>query len=263
MLIRLVSLFKFHLDCLKVYFRPGVQWNPQKVLHFLRQCFYYFANECYGWFIYSAETLAFMRYGHLRLVDKALNRRYFYPSQFMLALREGLKIEKPETLYRLTYGETTWFGISQALKAVEAKPTDVFYDLGCGTGRNVFFANLMYEMPATGIDLLPSFVRNGNELVQACGLKDVEFIEKNIFDCDLRQATIVYITANCYDAETMPLLVKRLEDLPPGARVISTHRPIPSPRLTNISYQLLPFSWGVDKMYYHQVKTEVDNNLKK
>lgn len=253
MLIRLISLFRFHLDCLKVYFRKGVKWDALTLARFLRQCFYYFANETYCWFVYSAEALRFMALGQLKQIDKALNLKYVYPSQFMLALREGLKVEKPETLYRLTYGETTWFGINTALKAVEATSKDVFYDLGCGTGRNVFFANQVFGMQATGIDLLPSFVKYATEVARQYQLNQVHFLEQNIFESDLSQATIVYITANCYDAQTMPLLVERLNALPVEARVISTHRAIPSPRLKVTAYQLVPFSWGVDKLFYHSV----------
>lgn len=256
MLIRLLSLLRFHFDCLAAYFRPGARWTPLTPLHFLRQAGYYFANECYGLFVYGAESLFFVGQRRLKAVDQALNLRYFHPSQFMLALREGLKVERPETLYRLTYGETTWFGIRAALKAVKAGKDDVFYDLGCGTGRNVFYAHLAGGMPATGIDLLPSFVRNGQEIARQFKLDQVQFLEQNIFATDLSPATVVYITANCFDAETMGLLVQRLEDLKPGARVISTHRPIPSPRLQVSHYQMLPFSWGVDKMYYQVVKAD-------
>lgn len=251
--IRLLSLFRFHLECLKAYFRPGTKWTPGLLLRMLRQAGYYFANECYGFFIYSAESLAFMGMRRLQAVDAELNKRYFFPSQFMLALREGLKIEKPETLYRLTYGETTFFGIRAALKAVGVKAGDVFYDLGCGTGRNVFYTAVVHDLPCLGIDLLPTFVSTGNAVAQQFKLENATFLEQNIFVTDLSPATIVYITANCFDAETMGLLVKRLEDLRPGARVISTHRPIPSPRLKVTGHQRLPFSWGVDKMYYQVV----------
>lgn len=256
MLIRLISLLRFHLDCLLAYFRPGARWSAATPFYMLRQAGYYFANECYCWFIYSAEALAFLNQTRLRAVDRALNKRYFYPSQFMLALREGLKVERPETLYRLTYGETTWFGIRTALKAVNASSQDVFYDLGCGTGRNVFFAHLIYGMKALGVDLLPSFVNHAQAVTQEFGLQNVTFLEQNIFHTDLSEASIVYITANCYDAETMAHLVTRLNDLKPGARVISTHRTIPHPRLKVIGHQRVPFSWGVDQMYFQLVTSE-------
>jgi len=252
-LLKLLSLARFQLDCLLAYFKPGARWQLNTPLRLLVRAAYYFCNWCYCLFIFSAEALAFAGQRRLKTVDKALYRRYFYPNQFWIALSEGLKVERPETLYRLTYGETTWFGIRAALKAVKAGPEDVFYDLGCGTGRNVFYAHLSYGMRAVGVDLLESFVRYAREVAAECQLTGTEFLQQNIFATDLSAATIVYITANCFDAQTMAQLVQRLEDLQPGTRVISTHRTLPSPRLQVTGSQRLPFSWGVDWVYYQVV----------
>lgn len=252
-MLKLLSLARFQLDCLLAYFKPGARWQLTTPLRMLRQAFYYFCNWSYCLFIYTAEALAFAGQKQLKAVDKVLYRHYFYPNQFWIALSEGLKVERPETLYRLTYGETTWFGIRAALKAVQATPEDVFYDLGCGTGRNVFYARIAGGMQAVGVDLLTSFVKYGQQTASACQLDGVAFKQQDIFKTPLQAASIVYVTANCYDAETMPRLVERLNDLPAGARVISTHRPIPSPRLQVLGSQRLPFSWGVDWMYYHRV----------
>ncbi|MGV3524931.1 MAG: methyltransferase domain-containing protein [Candidatus Sericytochromatia bacterium] len=254
MLHRLGALALFYRDCIRGFFRKGYRWHAGTPLLVLTRLVYYFCNWCYALFIYGAEALAFARERELKRVDKELFSHYFYPNQFWLALTEGLKIERPETLYRLTYGETTWFGIRAMLRDVNASSEDVFYDLGCGTGRNVFFARVMYGMRAVGLDLIGSFVRYGNQTVAATGLDKIEFIEQNIFTRDLSPATLVFITANCYDPETMGLLVKRLEDLQPGTRVISTHRPIPSPRMEQLGSRRLPFSWGVDWVYYQRVQ---------
>lgn len=257
MIGKLISLGRFHLDCLLAYFKPGSSpWSLGKVFRFLTQAFYYFCNGSYNLFIQSAEYLAYASEPELLRIDRALYKHYRYPNQFWLALTEGLKHERPETLYRLTYGETTWFGISRALKYVQATADDVFYDLGCGTGRNVFFAHQQYGMKAVGIDLLSSFVEYGQKVADSQDLSNVEFRQQNIFETSLREATIVYVTANCFDGETMPLLVKRFEELPVGARVISSHRSIPSPRLEVLGQQRVPYSWGVDWMYWHQVKSD-------
>lgn len=253
MVLKLFSLSRFYLDCILTYFKPGARWTAQTPLVLLTRLAWYFCNWCYCLFLYTAETLVFLGKGQLNRVDHTLYRHYVYPSQFWIALTEGLKIERPETLYRLTYGETSWFGIRRALKAVGAKPGDVFYDLGCGTGRNVFYANVALGLKAVGIDLIHSFVHYGNQVVQSCQLENVQFLEQNIFATNLSEATVVYVTANCYDQETMVQLVQRFNDLPQGARVISTHRPIPSPRLEVNGSQRLPFSWGVDKVFYQTV----------
>lgn len=252
--MRLISLARFFLDCLLAYFKPGMRWTAQTPLRLLLRMVYYFCNWCYSLFIYTAEALVFFSQWELRKVDRALMRHYFYPNQFWIALTEGLKVERPETLYRLTYGETTWFGISSMLNQVKASSSDVFYDLGCGTGRNVFFARIQYGMRATGVDLIHSFVNYANQVVQQFQLSQIQFLEQNIFATPLHEATVVFVTANCYDQQTMGQLIQRFEDLPMGARVISTHRSIPSPRLRITGSQRLPFSWGVDQVFYQEVQ---------
>lgn len=252
-MLKLISLLRFFGDCSLAYFKPGARWNLKTLLHFITRLAYYFCNWCYCFFLYSSEAVAFWGQKKLNWVDKTLYRHYLYPSQFWLALTEGLKVERPETLYRLTYGETSWFGIRAALKAVKASSDDVFYDLGCGTGRNVFYANVALGMRSVGVDLIHSFVAYANQVVVSCELDNILFLEQDIFETKLSEATVVYVTANCYDQETMGHLVKRLNDLPVGARVISTHRTIPSPRLKLTGSQRLPFSWGVDWVYYQTV----------
>lgn len=256
-LTKQISLAWFYVDCILAYFKPSTRWTARTPLNLLTRMAFYFCNWCYFFFLTAAESLAFLPKTRLNQVDRSLYRRYFHPSQFWLALREGLKIEGPETLYRLTYGETSWFAIRAILKQLNAQPEDVFYDLGCGTGRNVFYANLTYGMKAVGIDLLPSFVHYGNAVVQEQGLENIHFVEQDIFKTPLQEATLVYVTANCFDAQTMGYLVQRLQDLPVGARLVSTHRPIQAPNLQVIGSQRLPFTWGVDRVYYHQVVVPV------
>ncbi len=250
---KLISLSLFHWKCISAYFKPGARWKISTPFLILQRLGFYFSNWCYSLFVYSAEWLRFIGYRRLLQVDRELFKHYFNPNQFWIALTEGLKVERPETLYRLTYGETTWFGIHAMLKQVDAKADDIFYDLGCGTGRNVFFAAIVYGMKAVGVDLLSSFVNYASQTAQENQLANAHFRQQNIFETPLAEASIVFVTANCYDQQTMPLLVKRLEDLKPGAHVISTHRSIPSPRLKQVHNQLLPFSWGVDRVYYQQV----------
>lgn len=251
MLRKSVALALFYRDCGLAYFRSKTPWTPAKTRDFLVRMFYYGCNWNYGLFLNFFEAMAMMGHPLLKQIDRALQQSYFYPSQFWIALQEGLKIE-PEKLYRLTYGETSWLGIARVLKAVAAKPEDVFYDLGCGTGRNLFYAHAVYGMKAVGLDLIPTFVRTGNQIAQDYNLTPLQFIQTNAFHHNIQEASIVYVTANCYDQECMDLLIMRLRDLKPGARVISTARPIPSPELQITGYERLFFTWGMDKVYYHE-----------
>jgi SAM-dependent methyltransferase len=250
--IKLLSLAGFYLSCLQAYFRPGYRWNLATPLSFFSRAAIYFCNWCYFFFLNSTEFINLITRPKLLKIESDLAKAYLYPSQFWIALTEGVKITGPETLYRLTYGETSLFGIAASLKAVGATSQDIFYDLGCGTGRNVFFAHATYGMKAVGIDLIEPFVRHAQQIVEKQELQQLEFRHQNIFEIDLSEATIVYVTANCLDQEWLSRLVQRLQDLPLGAWVISTARPIPSPELKLLFKQKQFFSWGLDTVYMHQ-----------
>lgn len=251
MLIKLISLAGFYLRCLRAYFRPGYRWNLGTFWSFFSRALIYFCNWCYFLFLNTAEYLLHLGHPALLASERLLARAYLNPSQFWIALTEGVRITGPETLYRLTYGETSWFGIGASLRLVQATAQDVFYDLGCGTGRNVFFAQAEYGMKAVGIDLIPQFVSTAQEIVQQLNLQGITFLQQNIFDTPLHEATIVYVTANCLDQEWLDRLILRLRDLPVGARVISTARAIPSPELQLQYTQKQFFSWGLDTVYFH------------
>lgn len=250
--VKLLSLAGFYLSCLQVFFRPGQPRGRDLLWNLLSRSVIYFCNWCYFLFLNTAEYLWFRADKALWPSERLLAQIYRKPSQFWIALTEGVKITGPETLYRLTYGETSWFGIASSLRMVEAGPEDVFVDLGCGTGRNVFFAHARYGMRAIGIDLIPSFIHNAREVVKKLNLSGIEFRQINIFETDLRAATIVYVTANCLDQEWLARLIELLHTLPPGARVISTARAIPSPDLKLLYTQKQFFSWGMDTVYIHQ-----------
>lgn len=249
--IKLLSLAGFYLRCLQAYFKPGCRWNLSTCGSFLLRALIYFCNWCYFLFLNTAEYLWHLGHPALLASERRLAKAYVNPSQFWIALSEGLRIMGPEKLYRLTYGETSWFGIGTSLRTVQATTQDVFYDLGCGTGRNVFFAHAEYGMKAVGIELIPQFVATAQRIVQELNLQGIEFRLQNIFDTPLHEATIVYVTANCLDQEWLERLILRLRDLPLGARVISTARAIPSPELQLLYTQKQFFSWGLDTVYFH------------
>lgn len=245
-----LSLGQFYWRCTKAYFRPGNQWNLAHLFSFFERIFYYYCNWCYTFFLNILEYIFFFRKKQLITVEKTLNEKYFHTNQFWISLQEGLKIE-PNKLYRLTYGETSWFAIDSILKRLKLNPEDIFYDLGCGVGRNIFFANIVYGATAKGIDLIPSFVNIGNQVIHEHTLNNIEFIENDVFKQDLTEATVAYVTANCYDKECMEMLIERIKDLKPGTRLVSTGKPIPDPSLELFDSKVLFFSWGIGRAYFY------------
>ena len=81
-----------------------------------------------------------------------------------------------------------------ALKVAKVKPDDVVYDLGCGDGRVVVAAAVIYKCKAVGVDIDPACVKKSqanvtlNNVGQRCTI-----VEGDILKVDFSKATVVYI----------------------------------------------------------------------
>jgi len=97
---------------------------------------------------------------------------------------------------------------------------DVVVDLGSGDGRIVTTAARLYGARGFGVDINPELVDLANSLAKKSGVADrVSFSHQNVFDADLRSATVV----NMYlFPELMRLLrPKFLNEVKPGTRIVS------------------------------------------
>jgi SAM-dependent methyltransferase len=99
---------------------------------------------------------------------------------------------------------------------------DVVYDLGCGDGRIVIAAARDFGARAVGVDLDPQRIREARAHAARAGVGDrVTFRVENLFDTDIRDATVVTLFLSPeLNARLRP---KLLDELRPGARIVS-HR---------------------------------------
>lgn len=109
--------------------------------------------------------------------------------------------------------------VDAMLKLAAVKPTDVVYDLGCGDGRIVITAAQKYGARGVGVDLNPERIKEANENAQKAGVKRVQFIERNLFDADIHEATVV--TLYLLPEVNKRLRPKLIKDLKPGTRIVS------------------------------------------
>lgn len=106
------------------------------------------------------------------------------------------------------------------LRLADVKENDVVYDLGSGDGRIVIEAARRFGARGVGIDIDPERVREANENARAAGVADrVRFVQQDMFEADLREATVV--TLYLVPQFNQRLRPKLLRELPPGARVVS------------------------------------------
>ena len=97
---------------------------------------------------------------------------------------------------------------------------DVVYDLGCGDGRIVIAAAREYGARGVGVDLDPRRVREARANAARAGVEDrVTFRVENLFDTDLRTATVVTLFLSPeLNARLLPKLSRELR---PGTRIVS------------------------------------------
>lgn len=99
---------------------------------------------------------------------------------------------------------------------------DLVYDLGSGDGRIVIAAARDFGARGVGIEIDPRLVAQSTRSAARAGLADrVRFVQQDLFETDLRPATVVtlYLSREL----NLRLRPKLLRELRPGARVVS-HR---------------------------------------
>ena len=97
---------------------------------------------------------------------------------------------------------------------------DLVYDLGCGDGRIVIAAARTRGAHAVGIDINPERIREARANAARAGVADrVRFEQRDLFDVDLRRATVVtlYLLPGV-NQRLRPILLRQLR---PGARIVS------------------------------------------
>ena len=118
------------------------------------------------------------------------------------------------------YVPTTEAAVQAMLKLAGVKKSDVVYDLGCGDGRIVIAAAKSFGARGVGIDINPVRIGEAKENARTAGVeKLVRFEENDLFQADIREATVV--TLFLLPHINLKLRPKLLQDLKPGTRIVS------------------------------------------
>ncbi len=123
----------------------------------------------------------------------------------------------PDTIYLPTPAEV----VTAMLRMARVGRGDVVYDLGSGDGRIVIAAVREFGAArGVGVELDATRVREANENARRAGVKErVEFRQQDVFDTDIRPATVV--TLYMGQAVNLKLRPKLLAELKAGSRVVS------------------------------------------
>lgn len=111
--------------------------------------------------------------------------------------------------------------VDRMLQIAKVNSNDVVYDLGSGDGRISIAAVQKYKARrAVGVDINPERVREANQNAQQANVSDrVEFRQQDLFETDLRNATVV--TLYLLPEVNLRLRPKLLSELKPGTRIVS------------------------------------------
>ena len=111
--------------------------------------------------------------------------------------------------------------VAKMLSLADVSSKDVLYDLGCGDGRIVVTAAKERKVrKAVGFDLDPQRIRESNENARQAGVTEqVSFQQKNLFDVDLSEATV--LSLYLLPSVNLQLRPKLFRELKPGTRIVS------------------------------------------
>ncbi len=127
---------------------------------------------------------------------------------------------EPRREPEVPYVPTTDEAVEAMLKLAGVKKSDIVYDLGCGDGRIVITAAKNFGARGVGIDINPVRIDEAKENAKKAGVeKLVRFEEKDLFQADIHEATVV--TLFLLSSVNLRLCPKLLADLEPGTRVVS------------------------------------------
>jgi SAM-dependent methyltransferase len=112
------------------------------------------------------------------------------------------------------------------LELAEVQPGETVYDLGCGDGRLIVLAAREFGARAVGVEIEALRYLWCQALITALGLRgQVRVIRGNFFDQRLDEADVV--VGFLLKPTNQRLGPKLLEELGPGARVVSYEFPYP------------------------------------
>ena len=125
-----------------------------------------------------------------------------------------------EPMPEVPYVPTPQEVVVEMLNMAGVTQNDIVYDLGCGDGRIVITAAKVFGARGVGVDNAPNLIQQSNENARKAGVTDrVTFIEQDLFETDIREATVValYLLPEL----NLQLRPKLLRDLRPGSRIVT------------------------------------------
>jgi SAM-dependent methyltransferase len=168
---------------------------------------------------------------------------------------------------KATYGEILYTSMQRILDDLKLSKKDVFYDLGCGTGKVVVQCYLNTKVKKTcGIELSPTRFNHvqavKNELKEQNRIfkkRKLEFLLEDIQSSNLKDATAVYMCSTCYPDNLMKKLTKKLEMGKKDLRIVTLKKLAENKTFSLVKEYLLPTTWSQSLPVYLYEHKEYQN----
>lgn len=187
---------------------------------------------------------------HFAKIDATLLFTYLFSNPFRLS-KHYLEERGEKEIY--TYGETPLTTLELIATECELSSKDVVFELGCGRGRTCFWLNQFIGCTVVGIDYVPAFIEKGLSVKSRFHLQHIYFRLKDLFQADLRGATVIYLYGTCFSAGYIDLLIDRLSQLPKGTKVVTVSYSLrefqPKAPFRVLKQFSAPFTWGETDVY--------------
>ncbi len=143
--------------------------------------------------------------------------------------------------------------VKKMLELAQVSHNDLVYDIGCGDGRIVITAAVMYGARGVGIDIDPEKVKESENNARKAGVsKKVKFILGDATKMDISEATVVALYLL---PESNALLKPKLErELKNGSRVVSHNYSMPDWEDKELAFFEIQDEEGKEHSIYVYVK---------
>jgi len=178
------------------------------------------------------------------------------------AERDALGIRKAS----LVYGEISFvsFGLVFFSHLQGLIPDNaVFYDLGSGTGRGIFAANLLHRFSKlTGIEILEGLHKTSMDVLELykktnqnrdnSKSQEINLIQGDLLDYDWSDGDLVFANSTCFEESLMKRMGLRGRFLKPGSIFVTLTKQLKSPYFDVTLSKQYRMSWGIATVHIHR-----------
>ena len=199
-------------------------------------------------------------------MTKEIYNDYIMDDTFQISIEDTKEMKLSRKSF--TYGEISLLSFPQLLAKANPKKNEVFYDLGCGSGKPVVYASFLYCFKkCIGIELLPLIFDIGKKYINKCKeftkceseFPEIEIIQGDILKIDFSDADIIYLPSTTFSKPMMKEISRRCEKLKIGTRIISLSKAVPCITeddcnvILNVYHkEKFLMSWGPELVYYQE-----------